>query len=38
MIFVLDDLIKNERTNSYKHMLEDYAKVITLQEFMMEKK
>lgn len=34
LIFVLDDTIKNEKTDSYKRMLMEYAKVITIQEFV----
>lgn len=34
LIFVIDDLLKNERTESYKKMISDFAKIITVQEFI----
>lgn len=34
LIFVVDDMINNEKTNSYKKMLNDYSKVITIQDFI----
>ena len=34
LIFVIDDVIKNEKTDSYKKMLSEYCEVITLQEFV----
>jgi len=34
LIFVIDDLLKNERTESYKKMLSDYGDIISVQEFI----
>ena len=34
LIFVIDDLLKNDRTESYKKMLSDYGEIITVQEFI----
>lgn len=34
LVFVIDDLLKNDRTESYKKMLSDYGKIITIQEFI----
>ena len=34
LIFVIDDLLKNERTESYKKMLSDYGNIISVQEFI----
>lgn len=34
LIFVIDDLLNNDRTLSYKKMLSDYGDVITVQEFI----
>ena len=34
LIFVIDDLLKNDRTESYKKMLSDYGDVITVQDFI----
>lgn len=34
LIFVIDDLLKNNKTESYKKMLSDYGDVITVQEFV----
>ena len=34
LIFVIDDLLKNNKTESYRKMLSDYGDVITVQEFI----
>ena len=34
LIFVIDDNINNEKTNNYKKMLSDYAKIISIQDFI----
>ncbi len=34
LIFVIDDLLMNDRTESYKKMLSDYGEIITVQEFI----
>ncbi len=34
LIFVIDDLLKNDRTECYKKMLSDYGDIITVQEFI----
>ncbi len=34
LIFVIDDLLKNSRTESYKKMLSDYGDIITAQDFV----
>lgn len=34
LIFVIDDLLKNERTSLYKKMLSDYGEIITIQDFI----
>lgn len=34
LIFVLDDTLKNDKTETYNQMLSDYGKVITVQEFI----
>ena len=34
LIFVIDDLLKNERNESYKKMLSDYGDIISVQEFI----
>ena len=34
LIFVIDDLLKNDRTETYKKMLSDYGKIISVQEFV----
>lgn len=34
LIFVIDDMIKNEKTESYISMLLDYGKVMSVQEFI----
>lgn len=34
LIFVIDDLLKNDRTECYKKMLSDYGDIITIQEFI----
>lgn len=34
LIFVIDDLLRNERTESYKKMLSDYGDIISVQEFV----
>ncbi len=37
LVFVVDDLLDNERTKLYKKMLSDYGEVITVQEFISRK-
>lgn len=34
LIFVIDDLLKNDRTETYKKMLSDYGEIISVQEFV----
>ncbi|MCI9433682.1 MAG: DUF3037 domain-containing protein [Bacilli bacterium] len=34
LIFVLDDNLNNEKTNSYKRMLSEYGKIISIQDFV----
>ena len=34
LVFVVDDTINNEKTNSYKTMLSEYGKVISIQDFI----
>ena len=36
--FVIDDNINNDKTKSYKKMLNDYGIVMTLQDFIKEKR
>ena len=38
LVFVIDDNINNDKTKSYKKMLNDYGIVMTLQEFIKEKR
>lgn len=37
LIFVIDDLINNQKTKTYKKMLSDYGEIITVQEFITRK-
>lgn len=34
LIFVIDDNMKNDKTESYKKMLSDYAKIISIDDFI----
>jgi len=34
LIFVIDDYLKNEKTESYKKMISDYGEILTVQEFI----
>lgn len=34
LIFVIDDMIKNEKTENYKNMLSEYGKIITIEDFI----
>lgn len=38
LVFVIDDDINNDKTKSYKKMLNDYGIVMTLQDFIKEKR
>lgn len=38
LVFVIDDNINNDKTKSYKKMLNDYGIVMTLQDFIKEKR
>lgn len=37
-VFAIDDNINNDKTKSYKKMLNDYGIVMTLQDFIKEKR
>ena len=34
LIFVLDDTLNNEKTKSYKNMISEYCKIISIQDFI----